>query len=106
MYIELNDRIERMSKSMQNCLVKYTCAGFVIPGLVTGLVNYYVLDLGEESFENDSPMMCVLYFLPCYANKIIIEIDLFSRCQGHQLAGNHPLVTCHCLSYNLEPFFQ
>lgn len=57
MYIELNDRIERMSKSMQLIMVKFTCAGFVIPNLMTGLINYYVFDLGEESFANDAPMM-------------------------------------------------
>lgn len=62
MYIELDHRIEQMSKTMQNFYVKYTSAVFVIPALMTGLINYFILDLGEESFQNDSPMEYVCLF--------------------------------------------
>lgn len=83
-YIELNDRIERMSKSMQNFLVKYTSALFVIPALMTGLINYFILDLGEESFQNDSPMKYVslqakyLPFSSTLKSLSMIEIDSIS----------------------------
>lgn len=40
--------------------MKYSCIAMVLPALSVGFVNYYILDMGEESFRNDAPIWYVL----------------------------------------------
>lgn len=49
-YVHLSDRIERMSIFFHFILTKLTLMGVVIPSGIITINNYYIKDLGEESF--------------------------------------------------------
>lgn len=59
MYIALNLKIEQMSEFLDFFLSKVAIAGFLPPALLLTLVNYFVFDLGAESFYLPAPMLCV-----------------------------------------------
>lgn len=56
-YTALNEKIEMMSKWIYIILSKASPAGMMLPSLLLSTINYFVLDLGEESFLLPCPMM-------------------------------------------------
>ena len=59
-YADLIKKIERTSNLICTILVKCTSMGTVLPPLLGGFINYYINDLGDESFQNDAPLMYVI----------------------------------------------
>lgn len=57
--MELNEKIERMSKLVYSIFVEASLVGLVIPPLLITLVNYFVYDLSEESYFLPTPVMYV-----------------------------------------------
>lgn len=50
MYREMDAKIERMSKLFYTAYVTITPVVVVLPAILITLVNYYIYDLGDESF--------------------------------------------------------
>lgn len=59
-YSDLVNNIERMSRFFHFVLTKLTVAGVVLPDLLITLGNYFIYDLGDESYYLSAPMMYVL----------------------------------------------
>lgn len=57
LYTELNEKIESASEWSLFILVKFVFVGTVLPLLYVCGVNYYVYNLGEDSFYRPWPMM-------------------------------------------------
>lgn len=51
-YMDLSEKIERSSKSVHFAMVKLTLTVFKVPEFLTVLINYFIYDLGDESYEN------------------------------------------------------
>ena len=49
-YIELNEKIERMSELAYLLMVQLTVPGVMFPALIITATNHFILDLGKESF--------------------------------------------------------
>lgn len=58
LYHELDMKIEKMSELMHFTFIKLTTFGTVTFFLLTTLVNYFILDLGNDSYV-DLLFMCV-----------------------------------------------
>lgn len=59
-YVNLINNIERMSKFFHFVLTKLTVASVVAPDVLITLGNYFIYDLGDESYYLSAPMMYVL----------------------------------------------
>lgn len=59
MYIELNDKIERIFKLLHFLFVEMSIIGVVLPAAVITIINFYVYNLGDESFFLPCPAMYV-----------------------------------------------
>lgn len=59
MYLELNEKIERMSKVVYSIFVEASVVGLLLPPLLITLVNYFIYDLKSESFALPTPVMYV-----------------------------------------------
>lgn len=60
MYIEMNEKVERISRLVYTIFVEASMAGLLIPPLLITLVNYFVYDLNEESYFLPTPVMYVV----------------------------------------------
>ena len=56
-YIEIDKKIERMSELIYFVLIKICLLGAMLPALLMTTVNYFVYNLGEESFYLPAPVM-------------------------------------------------
>lgn len=56
-YTELNEHIELVSEWMYFILVRIYVAGIILPLFVLSAVNYFILDLGEQSFLLSWPIL-------------------------------------------------
>ena len=52
MYDEVIEKIEKMSKLLHFALVKVTLIGPQVAIVLITLINYYILDMGRESFQD------------------------------------------------------
>lgn len=68
-YMDLSEEIEQSSKSVYFAMVKLTLTVFKVPEILTVLMNYFVYDLGDESYENIF-IMCVNIAEISWTNKI------------------------------------
>lgn len=50
MYIEVNKQIEYMSNVVYLFVAKLTVPGLIIPALLLTLANYFIYDLGDDSY--------------------------------------------------------
>lgn len=57
MYLELNEKIERMSKFVYTIFVEASVAGLLIPTMLITLVNYFVYDLKDDSYALPTPVV-------------------------------------------------
>lgn len=57
MYSEFNDKIEQMTKILYFVMLKLSLAGFSIPILAVTIGNYFLYDLGDESYILPCPVM-------------------------------------------------
>lgn len=57
MYSKVNEKIERVSEIVYFVLVKLNVLACILPPLITTMVNYYIFDLGDVSFQLMSPVM-------------------------------------------------
>lgn len=57
MYIELIEKIERLTQLIYIGVVKLTIPGVIIPALSLTLINLFVYDLGDDSFFLPFPVM-------------------------------------------------
>lgn len=67
--MDLSEEIEQSSKSVYFAMVKLTLTVFKAPEILTVLINYFVYDLGDESYENIF-IMCVNIAEISWTNKI------------------------------------
>lgn len=58
-YDEMMEKIEWMSKFLHAMLVRFSFASYNLPPLLISLINFYALNLGDESFYMQAPTMCV-----------------------------------------------
>lgn len=56
-FLKIADNIDRVSALLDFALVKVTSAGAVLPALIIVAVNYFVNDMGDESYYLSFPMM-------------------------------------------------
>lgn len=49
-YMEVNDEIENLTYKMGVFMYAVGCPFFIIPGLLQSFYQYYILNMGEESF--------------------------------------------------------
>lgn len=56
-YNEVNQKIEWVSKLFHFILLRVSAPSNMVPALLLTLVNYFVLDLAEESFYLPFPTM-------------------------------------------------
>lgn len=61
--MEMNEKIELISKWTYFIMAKLTLAGVVLPLLILSLFNYLILDLDDESFILPWPMLYIQHFL-------------------------------------------
>lgn len=59
MYHGLNVKIEKMSELMHFAFVWLTISGTITFFLLMTLINYFIFDLGAESYYEDLLLMCV-----------------------------------------------
>lgn len=57
--LELHVKIERSTKIIYFAFMNITYPGVLIPALSLTIVNYFVLDLGDESYYLASPILYV-----------------------------------------------
>lgn len=57
LYNELNAKVEQMTKTLHFVLLKLSLAGFCLPMLASTLCNYFLFDLGDESYILPCPTM-------------------------------------------------
>lgn len=50
MYVQLIEKIERMSRLVDFFTVKFTSPGIVIPAFFVTLINFFVYDYGDDSY--------------------------------------------------------
>lgn len=58
-YKGLNIAIERMSKFLHFLITRLTVVGLIIPSLLITITNYFIYDLGTESYYLSCPYLCV-----------------------------------------------
>lgn len=58
-YARLNATIERISKYLYILLIKITPIGMMLPNLLITFGNYFVLNLGDESYFLALPLLYV-----------------------------------------------
>lgn len=58
-FIELYEKIEKMCKTVILSLVKITAPLFIFPAILASISNYFLLNMGEESFEWNFPALYV-----------------------------------------------
>lgn len=58
-YIELNEKIERMSKIVHFFIVKVVYVQSFLPPILITMINYFIYDLKDDSFYMVIPMMFV-----------------------------------------------
>lgn len=54
--LELYEKTERIRKFLYNAFVKITLPGVLMPALFSTIVNYFISDLGDESYLLASPI--------------------------------------------------
>lgn len=59
MYSKMFERIEEISRFFHFVMLKLTFIGIVLPALLTTVVNYFINDMGSESYLLPSPSMYV-----------------------------------------------
>lgn len=58
MYIELNEKIEQMSKWIHFGMMKLTYPLIVVPSAIVTAINYFIYDLNnDDAFYLSSPLM-------------------------------------------------
>lgn len=60
-FIELQEKIERLCKLTIFSFIKVTAPMFSIPTLLATISNYFMLNMGEESFLLPSPISYVVF---------------------------------------------
>lgn len=56
-YHAMNKKIEKMSKLVELLLLKINIPAVMLPVAAISLINYYIYNLGEESFSLPCPLM-------------------------------------------------
>lgn len=52
MYDEINEKIERISKKLHFAMIKVSYSGTILSPLLTTLANYFINDLGTDSYQD------------------------------------------------------
>lgn len=58
-YDKMMEKIEWMTNLLHIMLVRFSFASYNVLPLLISLLNYYALDLGDESFYLQAPTLCV-----------------------------------------------
>lgn len=56
-YVEMDEKIELTSKLVHFAMAEFSAACVALPLLLLSYVNYFVFNLGEESFILPFPML-------------------------------------------------
>lgn len=75
-YIKINLNIEQISKIFNLLLTKLTTTGIILPCVIITAINYFIFDLGEDSFYLPIPVMYVWNFIS-YKRDQVITIFFF-----------------------------
>lgn len=59
-FIELHEKIERLCGLVAFSLVKISAPLFILPNLIVTISNYFMSNLGDESFLLPSPISYVI----------------------------------------------
>lgn len=78
LYHGLDVKIEKLSQLMHFAFVRLTCFGTVTFFLLVASINYFIFDLGSDSFE-DFLLLCVKYRKNC---RLVSNISLESFILG------------------------
>lgn len=70
---EMSVKIERMSRFFNSVLTRLTTAGIMLPSLIITLVDYFIYDLGKESYYLSWPILYV------YQKIIYLQIEMKSQ---------------------------
>lgn len=107
-YSELSGKIEKFSKWAYFCLVYANVIGILIPPSLLSFVNYYIYDLGDESFELVSPIMYVKNVaqnLSCFSNRRIQKFALFrlvEHCEQAAMELENTVWLCGCQHFHFN----
>lgn len=74
MYIELNEKIEQMSRLLYVVTVKLTIPGSILPAVFITAINYFLYDLGDESFF--SPFFVMYVFCQTLEGKLFFSLSI------------------------------
>lgn len=98
MYSKLNDRIERMSKSIEFYFLKLQIIPQAAVLVIRTALNYYKYDLGEDSFDLPVQAVCVyivdvqrIYIMLLYKQQELTQNGLILFPDFHSI-GRHRLV--------------
>lgn len=94
-YEKLNERIERMSEIVHCFIIKLNFWGAILTSFILSAINYYVSDLGDDSFI----LIALAMYAVCGINESIFrgDFDLCSNTfvlflKGIRSIGKHPAV--------------
>lgn len=114
-YTELNEQIEFVSKILPY-LVKSVVAALALFPLILTIVNYFVYDLGEDSYYLPCPIMYVYYQINIREELSFIQTQMFFFCsfsstfessiQGCHLSGKHRTDTQSLYSHYVQPLMR
>lgn len=78
MYTKLIAKIEQISKLIYFVTVQLSYVGGVLPPLLLTLINYFIYDLHDESFQEIQMMyVCSMPLFSLFSDKIITNFDVF-----------------------------
>lgn len=61
-YVQIDRQIEKWSKILHFILAIAIPVSMMLPNLIVSYFNYFVLDLGDDSFEFSVPTWYAIYF--------------------------------------------
>lgn len=103
MYAIINGKIEKVSKYLNMIQIKIIIPISILPSVITTIVNYYIFDLGSDSFILPFPMLYVLFWKElintvsllncCNSHDEKWKIKIHFNVSGYRPFGRHPLVT-------------
>lgn len=66
-YLEMDEKMDRMANWTYFILAKLTFPIFVSSNLLLTVVNYFVLDMGDDSYFLPSPILYALLYIVNYS---------------------------------------
>lgn len=84
-FLELQEKLDRIARIIHFALTKMTLTAIVISDPVVSAVNYFILDMGEESFILTEPFLYVWQLFFVFCNKICPQSNNFTILVAHDV---------------------